>query len=212
VVTLAQIQNAKFKIKSREERIFKYMSRIGSAPITIPTGVEVLKTGKTMSVTGPKGNLKIDTNPAIEVEVEGNQVIVKRKNDQKKVKALHGLTRSLIANMIAGVNTLWSKNLELVGVGFRAQVAGEKLILNVGYSHPVELIAPEGITFEVVDNTKIKVSGIDKQLVGQVAANLKKVRIPDVYKGKGIRYQGEYIRKKVGKSAKVGVAGAVGTK
>lgn len=186
------------------------MSRIGNSPVNIPSGVEVLKTGSVISVTGPKGTLKLDVNPAVSVEIEGSQVIVKRKNDQKKVRALHGLTRSLIDNMITGVNTLWIKNLELVGVGFRAQVAGNKLILNVGFSHPVELIAPEGITFEVADNTKIKVSGIDKQLVGQVAANLKKVRIPDVYKGKGIRYEGEYIRKKVGKSAKVGVAGAGG--
>lgn len=188
------------------------MSRIGNTPILIPSGIEVSKTGQTVSVIGPKGTLKLDVNPAISVEIEGSQVIVKRKNDQKKVRALHGLTRNLIANMVTGVNTLWTKNLELVGVGFRAQVVGDKLVLNVGYSHPVEMMAPEGITFEVVDNTKIKVSGIDKQLVGQVAANLKKVRVPDVYKGKGIRYEGEYIRKKVGKSAKVGVAGAAGGK
>lgn len=182
------------------------MSRIGNAPILIPAGTEVSKTGQQIFVTGPKGTLKIDVDPAIAVEIGGGQVIVKRKNDQKKVKALHGLTRSLISNMVAGVNTLWIKDLELVGVGFRAQVAGDKLILNVGYSHQVEVVAPAGVVFEVADNTKIKVSGIDKQLVGQVAANLKKVRVPDVYKGKGIRYAGEYIRKKVGKSAKVGVA------
>jgi len=123
---------------------------------------------------------------------------------------MHGLIRSLIANMITGVNSLWSKDLELVGVGFRAQAQGSKLVLNVGFSHPVEIVAPEGISFEVVDNTKIKVSGIDKQLVGQIAADIKKVRIPDVYKGKGIRYKDEYIRKKVGKSAKVGATGAGG--
>ena len=120
------------------------------------------------------------------------------------------MIRSLIANMITGVNSLWSKDLELVGVGFRAQAQGSKLVLNVGFSHPVEIVAPEGISFEVVDNTKIKVSGIDKQLVGQIAADIKKVRIPDVYKGKGIRYKDEYIRKKVGKSAKVGATGAGG--
>ena len=164
-------------------------------------------------MTGSKGTLKLDVDSSISVEVESSRVIVKRKNDEKKIKALHGLTRSLLSNMVAGVTNSWSKNLELVGVGFRAQVAGDKLILNVGYSHPVEVTSPEGITFEVADNTKIKVSGIDKQLVGQVAANLKKVRVPDVYKGKGIRYEGEYIRKKVGKSAKVGVAvGSAGGK
>lgn len=188
------------------------MSRIGNSPINIPSGVEVSKTGQTISIIGPKGTLKLDINPALSVEIEGGQVIVKRKNEQQRIKALHGLTRSLIANMVMGVNTLWSKNLELVGVGFRAQVLGDKLILNIGYSHPVEVVAPADVTFEVVDNTKIKVSGPDKQLVGQVAANLKKLRVPDVYKGKGIRYEGEYIRKKVGKSAKVGVVGAAGGK
>lgn len=186
------------------------MSRIGDAPIKIPTGVTIEQTGRNLSVNGPKGKLSIEVTPEIKVEIEGDQVIVKRKNDLKKVKALHGLTRSLIANMIVGVVDGWSKNLELQGVGFRAQVNADKLVLNVGYSHPVEIQSPEGITFEVVDNTKLKVSGIDKQLVGQISANIKKVRIPDVYKGKGIRYEGEYIRKKVGKSAKVGVAGAAG--
>lgn len=186
------------------------MSRIGNAPILIPAGVTVEKVGRTINVSGPKGMLTVNLDPVISVEIAGETIIVKRKNDQKKIKALHGLTRSLIANMITGVTVSWSKNLELVGVGFRAQVAGNKLIVNVGFSHPVEIIAPDGIIFEVTDNTKIKVSGIDKQLVGQVAANLKKVRPPDVYKGKGIRYEGEYIRKKVGKSAKIGVTGAVG--
>lgn len=188
------------------------MSRIGNAPVNITSGVELEKTGRTITVSGPKGALKMELDPAISVEIDNDQVIIKRKNDQKRVKALHGLTRSLIANMIAGVSDLWSKNLELVGVGFRAQVAGNKLTLNVGYSHPVEVVAPEGINFEVTDNTKIKISGIDKQLVGQVSANLKKIRVPDVYKGKGIRYAGEYIRKKVGKSAKIGVAVGAGGK
>lgn len=186
------------------------MSRIGDTPIMISQGVTVESIGQTVSITGPKGVLKLNVDPSISVKIEGNKVIVKRKNDLKKIKALHGLTRNLIANMILGVTTGWSKNLELVGVGFRAQIDGNKLILNVGYSHPVEVLAPEGVTFEVLDNTKIKISGVDKQLVGQMAANIKKIRVPDVYKGKGIRYEGEYIRKKVGKSAKVGVAGAVG--
>lgn len=192
------------------------MSRVGSSPILIPAGVTVESRVHLVQVVGPKGQLELFVDPAIKVEIEGNNLALKRKNEEKsqvdssskRVKSLHGLTRSLINNMIVGVTEGWSKDLELVGVGFRAQTSGSKLILNVGYSHPVEVEAPDDITFEVVDNTKIKVLGIDKQLVGQVAANLKKVRIPDVYKGKGIRYQGEYIRKKVGKSAKVGVAGA----
>lgn len=188
------------------------MSRIGETPVTIPDGVKVEKTGNHLSVLGPKGNLKIETDPKILVEVEGDTIVVKRKNDEKSVKALHGLSRSLIANMIKGVTLGWSKELELIGVGFRAQGSGNKLTLNVGYSHPVDIQAPEGIIFEVSENTKIKVSGIDKQLVGQIAANVKAVREPDVYKGKGIRYVGEYIRKKLGKSGKVGVAGAVGAK
>lgn len=186
------------------------MSRIGNSPINIPSQVTVEQTGKSLSVNGPKGVLTMEVDPAISVEIEGDKVIVKRKNDDKKVRALHGLTRSLIANMVYGVNNLWSKNLELVGVGFRALLQGNKLVLNVGYSHQVEITAPETITFEVADNTKIKVSGIDKGLVGQMAANIKKVRIPDVYKGKGIRYEGEYIRKKAGKSVKAGAAGAAG--
>lgn len=179
-------------------------------PIIIPAGVTVEKTGRIVSVVGFKGTLNLNIDSSIGVEIEGDKIIVKRKNDQKQIKALHGLTRNLIANMTRGVIDPWSKSLELVGVGFRAQVEGSKLILNVGFSHLVEIIAPEGITFEVSDNTKIKISGVDKQLVGQVAANIKKIRPPDVYKGKGIRYEGEYIRKKVGKSAKVGAVGAVG--
>lgn len=198
------------------------MSRIGDSPITIPDGVTVEKNGSTVVVNGPKGRLEMNVVAEIKAEIEEGRIVVKRKNDQKKVKALHGLTRNLIANMITGVGVGWSKNLELVGVGFRAQSSGDKLILNVGYSHPVEVQAPTGITFEVLDNTggasgtggtsgtKIKVSGIDKYLVGQVSANLKKVRKPDVYKGKGIRYEGEYIRKKLGKSGKVGIGGVAG--
>lgn len=184
------------------------MSRVGNQPILIASGVTIEKDGTKVLVNGPKGKLELDINSAISVEVEGQSIIVKRKSDQKNVKALHGLTRNLISNMVIGVTNGWSKDLELVGVGFRAQVNGNKLVLNIGYSHPVEVESTSGMTFEVVDNTKIKVSGIDKQLVGQVAANIRKVRPPDVYKGKGIRYSGEYIRKKVGKSAKVGATGA----
>lgn len=186
----------------------KNMSRIGNSPINIVTGVEVSKTDGKILVTGPKGSLDLSLPVEIKVDIEGSLILVKRKNDEKKVKALHGLIRSLISNMIIGVSTGWTKDLELHGVGFRAQVNGNSLLLNVGYSHQVEVEAPEGISFEVVDTNKIKVSGISKELVGQIAANIKKVRVPDAYKGKGIRYQGEYIKKKAGKSAKVGVAGA----
>lgn len=188
------------------------MSRIGNAPILIPSGVTVSKTGQQVSIVGPKGSLSLVADPAIKVKIEEGKVVVARANNEKRVKALHGLTRSLIANMVSGVVSLWSKRLELVGVGFRVQFNANKLILNVGFSHPVEIVAPAGITFEVTDNTKIKVSGVDKGLVGQVAANIKKVKIPDAYKGKGIRYEGEYIRKKAGKSAKVGATGAAGAK
>lgn len=184
------------------------MSRIGNLPITIPAGVTIETTGANLVVNGPKGSLSLKLTPEIKVEIKESQIIVKRKNDQKRIKALHGLTRSLIANMTRGVTGGWSKNLELVGVGFRAQSNGDKITLNVGFSHPVEIATPEGIFFEVFDNTKIKVSGFDKQLVGQVAANIRSVRPPDVYKGKGIRYEGEYVRKKLGKSGKVGVLGA----
>lgn len=186
------------------------MSRIGSAPIIIPAGVTVEKNGNAVVVNGPKSSLNMGIAPEIKVEIKENKVTVKRKDDLKKSRALHGLTRSLLANMVLGVTDGWSKNLEMVGVGFRAQVSGSKLTLNVGYSHPVEIEAPQGINFEVVDNTKVKVTGADKQLVGQIAANIKKVRPPDVYKGKGIRFEGEYIRKKVGKSAKVGVGAVTG--
>lgn len=183
------------------------MSRVGSLPIVVPSSVTVEKEESTIKVNGPKGVLSMNVESGITVEIAEGKILVKRKNDQKKFKSLHGLTRNLIANMVVGVTEGWTKNLELVGVGFRAQGGGNKITLNVGYSHPVEVSAPDGINFEVTDNTKIKVSGIDKYLVGQIAANIKKVRKPDVYKGKGVRYSGEYIKKKAGKSGKVGAAG-----
>lgn len=183
------------------------MSRIGNLPIQIPTGVTVEKTDDTVVVNGSKGVLSTKVHPHIKIEIADGQIIVKRKNNQASNRSLHGLTRSLIANMVTGVTNGWSRNLELVGVGFRAQSSGDKLNLNIGYSHPVEVVAPEGIRFEVRENTKITVSGIDKYLVGQVAANIRSIRKPDVYKGKGVRYEGEYIRKKAGKAGKVGAAG-----
>lgn len=180
------------------------MSRVGNAIITIPAGVTVEITGKHLVVNGSKGNLEMDIPANIEVKNVDGVISVSRKNDQTKVRALHGLTRALINNMVLGVSTGWTKNLELVGVGFRAQSSGDKLTLNVGYSHPVDVAAPEGIVFQVTDNTKISVSGISKELVGQVAANIRQVRKPEVYKGKGIRYQGEVIKRKAGKAGKAG--------
>ena len=185
------------------------MSKIGDAPIIKPLDITIERNGDDLVVNGPKGSLKMKITPHLNVEMENNQIKVSRKNEQKKTKAMHGLTRNLIANMITGVKEGWSKNLELVGVGFRAAVSGNKLTLNIGFSHPVEVLSPDGINFEVMENTKIKVSGIDKQLVGQIAANIRSLKPPDVYKGKGIRYEGEYVRKKIGKAGKVGVG--VGT-
>ena len=166
------------------------MSRIGETPILIPDNVTVNITGKTLVVSGPKGELSQDILEGIKVEQLDNSLVLKRKSDKGNLKAMHGLERALISNMTIGVSKGWSRRLELLGVGFRAQLIGDKLVLNVGYSHPIEISAPEKIEFSVTDNTKIEVSGIDKQLVGQVAANIRKVKPPDVYKGKGIRFEG----------------------
>lgn len=184
------------------------MSRIGNAPILIPANVTVEVNGQEVSVKGLLGELKIEYLPKIKVEVANNQVIVKRKNEDKFSKSLHGLTRSLINNMIIGVEKGWEKKLELVGVGYRAQIIGDKLSLAVGYSHPVEVVMPEGIKFAITDTTKIAISGIDKIKVGQTAAKIRDVRPPEPYKGKGIRYEGEYIRRKAGKAGKVGAGAA----
>lgn len=183
------------------------MSRIGNALVILPEGVEVEKASGTISVKGPKGSLQMKFDPSISIAVTGSSVSFSRKNDLKKVKALHGLTRALFANMVVGVQIGWGKKLELVGVGYRAQSSGEKLILSVGFSHPVEISAPVGIQFEVSDNTKLTVSGIDKNLVGQIAANIRAIKPPEPYKGKGIRYEGEYIKRKAGKAGKIGAAG-----
>lgn len=180
------------------------MSRIGSAPITVPNNVTVTVEGQDVLVKGPQGELQMHYEPQVKVEVVDNQVLVKRKRDDKISRSLHGLTRALLANMVNGVEKGWQKRLELVGVGFRAQSSGDKLTLNVGYSHPVEIAAPEGIKFAVEDNTKVLVSGIDKITVGQVAARVRAVRPPEPYQGKGIRYSGEYVRRKAGKAGKAG--------
>lgn len=178
------------------------MSRIGSAPIIIPSGVEIQIVGNNLVVSGPKGKLEQLIRPEIKVEVDNGQIVVKRKKQDRLSRSLHGLTRSLISNMVVGVTQGWSKGLELVGVGYRAQGGGDTLNLSVGYSHPVSVKAPQGVTFVVADNTKIAVSGIDKHLVGQVAANIRAVKPPETYKGKGIRYSGEYVRRKPGKAGK----------
>lgn len=183
------------------------MSRIGNATILIPDGVTIEQADSLVTVSGARGTLKMQLNPNIKLEIADKVVSLKRKDDQAQNRSLHGLMRSLVANMVTGVSNGWIKNLELVGVGFRALSSGDKLTLSIGYSHPVEIVAPEGIKFEVKDNTKISVAGIDKSLVGQVAADIRAFRPPDAYKGKGVRYEGEYVKKKAGKAGKVG-AGA----
>ena len=179
------------------------MSRIGKLPIPVPAGVEVKIDGSTVSVKGPKGELTetFNSNMAISMN-DDNQVIVERPNDERQNRALHGLTRSLINNMVIGVSEGYSKTLELVGVGYRASLKGDKLEMTLGYSHPVDVQAIEGIKFECPDATTIIISGVDKQLVGQTAAEIRSLRAPEPYKGKGIRYQGEHIRRKEGKAAK----------
>ena len=179
------------------------MSRIGKQPITVPSGVEVTIDGSAIRVKGPKGQLEHRIVGDIAVERDGDSLSVTRADDSRSNRSLHGLQRSLIANMVVGVSDGFVKELEIVGVGYRAQAQGSNAIeLAVGYSHPVRFDAPEGITFEVPQPTRIVVRGHDKQLVGQVAADIRKIRKPEPYKGKGIRYANEYIRRKAGKSAK----------
>lgn len=176
------------------------MSRIGNAPIELPSGVETTIDGNAVTVKGPKGTLTQSFDSRIGVSVEDGVVTVERENDEREARALHGLTRALIANMVTGVSEGYKKELQMVGVGYRAALKGSTIELQVGFSHPISMEAPEGITFEVPENTKIIISGIDKQLVGQVAANIRAVRPPEPYKGKGIRYVDEYVRRKAGKA------------
>lgn len=178
------------------------MSRIGKKPIQIPEEVKVEITDDGVVVSGPKGRLNLKLRREIKVREENKKIIVERARNTKLTRSLHGLTRTLIANMIEGVTKGFSKTLELVGVGFRAALEGENLILKVGFSHPVRVVPSRGIKFEVLKN-KIKVLGIDKQVVGDMAAKIRKIRQPEPYKGKGIRYEGEEIKKKPGKAAKV---------
>ncbi|MCD8199374.1 MAG: 50S ribosomal protein L6 [Coriobacteriaceae bacterium] len=177
------------------------MSRVGNLPVQIPAGVEVSVKDNVVTVKGPKGELQQSYDPLITVKVDGDEVVVTRANDERQARSLHGLTRSLINNMTIGVTEGYSKTLELVGVGYRASLKGNQLELSVGYSHPVYVEAPEGIKLECPDQTHITVSGINKQLVGQVAADIRKWRKPEPYKGKGIRYEGEHVRHKEGKTA-----------
>ncbi|GAA2119012.1 50S ribosomal protein L6 [Actinomadura alba] len=178
------------------------MSRIGRLPISVPGGVEVKIDGRSVAVKGPKGELSLTVAEPIEVKLEDGTVTVIRPNDENTVRALHGLSRSLINNMIVGVTQGYIKTLEIVGVGYRVQAKGNNLEFSLGYSHPVTVEAPEGISFKVERPTIFSVEGIDKQKVGEVAANIRKLRKPDPYKGKGVRYQGEQIRRKVGKAGK----------
>ena len=178
------------------------MSRIGKAPITVPAGVDVKVSGRTITVKGPKGELSREIPGAITVSQEENVLTVERPNDENKNKALHGLTRSLVNNMVIGVTEGFRKDLEIVGVGYRATAKGSGLELALGFSHPVTVDAPEGITFEVPSATQIGVIGIDKELVGQVAANIRKIRKPEPYKGKGVRYKDERVLRKAGKAGK----------
>lgn len=185
------------------------MSRIGKQPVDIPDGVEVTVSGQTVKVKGPNGELTHEVHPDLGVSVEDDEVRVTRPTDVSRHKALHGLHRSLLWNMVEGVTTGYRKTLEINGVGYRAQKAGRGIRLNVGFSHPVEYEAPEGVTLECPDQTTIVVSGADKQLVGQTAAEIRAIRSPEPYKGKGIRYRDEQVRRKAGKTA-AGGAGAMG--
>ena len=179
------------------------MSRIGRAPIAIPAGVTVtIAAGNVVTVKGPKGTLTSTFLPCVTIAEENGTIVVTRASEEKEIRAVHGLTRALIANMVVGVTTGYSKRLEIVGVGYRAEKQGKKLVLNLGYSHPIFFEEGDGITFEVPDSNTIVVNGIDKQAVGQVAAQIREKRPPEPYLGKGIKYTGEQIRRKAGKTGK----------
>jgi large subunit ribosomal protein L6 len=178
------------------------MSRIGRLPITIPSGVDVTINGREVHVKGPKGELSLELSAPIDVQQTDGVITVTRPSDEGEIRALHGLSRSLIANMVTGVTEGYRKTLEIVGVGYRVQAKGRDLEFALGFSHPVPVAAPDGISFRVETPTRFIVEGIDKQQVGEVAANIRKLRKPDPYKGKGVRYQGEQVRRKVGKAGK----------
>jgi len=178
------------------------VSRIGKQPIPVPSGVEVKIDGSTVTVTGPKGTLTQTFQPAMSISLEDGALLVTRPNDERQNRSLHGLTRTLLSNMVTGVSEGFHKNLEIVGVGYRAAMKGSDIELQLGFSHPVLMVAEPGITFEVPQPTRITVRGIDKQRVGQVAADIRKWRKPEPYKGKGVRHEGEHVRRKLGKAAK----------
>jgi large subunit ribosomal protein L6 len=180
------------------------MSRIGRLPITIPAGVDVTIDGRTVTVKGPKGELSRELHPDMRVAREDGSIVVSRPTEQKTHKQLHGLTRTLVNNMVVGVTDGYRKGLEITGVGYRAVKVGEKLQLSLGYSHQIEIDPPAGITFEVENPTRLAVVGIDKELVGQIAAKVRSTRKPEPYKGKGVRYAGEQVRRKAGKAGKIG--------
>ena len=179
------------------------MSRVGRLPVTVPSGVQVNIQGLNVKVKGPKGSIERTFAPGVTIQMEDSNVVVQRESDAPTMRALHGTTRALLNNMIAGVSTGFTKGLEIDGVGYRAEMSGKNLMLYVGYSHPVPVPPPDGITFDVDTKTRqVKVSGFDKEQVGQVAANIRSIRPPEPYHGKGIRYAGEKIRRKAGKSGK----------
>ncbi|MBI3750476.1 MAG: 50S ribosomal protein L6 [Chloroflexi bacterium] len=180
------------------------MSRIGRLPIPVPAGVDVDIDGRHITVSGPRGSLERDLHPEMGISREGDDIVVTRPTEAKTHKQLHGLTRTLVNNMVVGVTSGYRKGLEITGVGYRAVLVGKKLQLSLGYSHPVEIDPPTGITFELENPTKLAVVGIDKELVGQVAAKVRSTRKPEPYKGKGVRYAGEQIRRKAGKAGKIG--------
>jgi large subunit ribosomal protein L6 len=177
------------------------VSRIGKKPIEVPKGVTISRDGDVLKVKGPKGELQQKLVSNISVELKENEVIVTRPDDTKQNKSLHGLTRALIQNMVTGVTATYSKTLEIVGVGYRAELKGKNLLLNIGYSHPVYIMPPAEVTIEVPNQTQIVISGSDKQLVGQLAAKIRSIRKPEPYKGKGIKYSNEIIQRKAGKTA-----------
>ena len=180
------------------------MSRIGRLPIAVPSGVDVTIDGRQVTVKGPKGTLSRALHPDMSVSQEDGSIVVTRPTEQKTHKQLHGLTRTLVNNMVVGVTDGYRKGLEITGVGYRAALNGGRLTLNLGYSHPIEIEPPEGISFEVESPTRLAVVGIDKELVGQIAAQVRSTRKPEPYKGKGVRYAGEQIRRKAGKAGKIG--------
>jgi large subunit ribosomal protein L6 len=180
------------------------MSRIGRQPITVPAGVDVTVDGALVTVTGPKGTLRRTVPAEMTISREDDAIVVTRPSDIKTHKQLHGLTRTLVNNMVVGVTTGYRKGLEITGVGYRAALVGRKLQLSLGYSHPIEIDPPEGIAFELENPTKLAVVGTDKELVGQIAAQVRATRKPEPYKGKGVRYAGERIRRKAGKAGKIG--------